>query len=123
MTDENQKFKVWWDEEKQIIRAKFWGDQDEDSAQGALEEIQRIVKGKPDENLLLIDLTEAGSASSAARQKFVEIAKVENIKKEATFGANTVARIVTSFVVRFSGVTNHKMFATEEEALKWLKEK
>ncbi len=121
-TSLGQKFRVWWDEDNQIIRAKFWGDQDEASALGALEEIQKILADKPDKTLLLIDLTKAGSVSSGARKRFIEIAKLEKIKKEAQFGMGTVVRIVTSFVIKFAGVTNSKYFATEEEALRWLKE-
>ena len=121
--DNNQpKYKVWWDEDNQIIRAKFVGEQDEANAQGTLEEVQKIIASKPGESSLLIDLIEAGSASSGARKKFAEMEKIEKIKKEAQFGAGIVARVVASFIVKFSG-SNARMFATEAEALAWLKEK
>lgn len=119
---ENQKFKVWWDEENQIIRAKFSGVRDEVSAQAAFEEIQKMAVGKINKPSLLVDLTKAGSANAGARKKFVEMAKLDTIKKKAVFGTNAIPRTVAFFVINCTGVTNSKMFDTEEEALKWLKE-
>jgi hypothetical protein len=123
MENQQEKYKIWWDEDNQIVRAKFVDGQDEVCAQSALEEMQKMVMDKPDTVLLLIDLSEAGSVCSSARKKFVEMAKLKKYKKQAIFGMNAVSRVIASFVIKFAGVTNVQQFATENEALAWLKEK
>jgi len=71
---------------------------------------------------LLSDLTEAGIASSGARKIYASLMKNDKIKKQAFVGMKIVTRVIVSFIMNFSGVKNARYFATEKEALTWLKE-
>ncbi len=120
--NQNEKFKVWWDEKESIIRTKYWGDAEEEDAikqTAAISELAQSKVGKVD---VLNDLSEAGKASSKARKLYAEQIKKEKIRKHAFIGAKVMTRVIVSFIQKFSGATNVKFFTTEEEALKWLKE-
>jgi hypothetical protein len=116
------KYKVWWDERHQIIRNVAWGDFDEADARNQAEMIVRLVASQPGNVRLLNDLTESGKASSKARKIYVDLMKLEHIERQAFVGMKTLTRVIVSFIMKFSGVTNARYFTTEHEALKWLKE-
>lgn len=124
MENQQPKFKVWWDEENKILMSKCWGDNyaDED-AKALAEETIKIAETRPGKILLLNDLSEARAASVGARKIFAQLAKNEKFLKNAFWGMKTLTRIMVSFVMKAAGTPNVKFFATEEEALKWLKEK
>jgi hypothetical protein len=121
MTSE-EKFQVWWDEKEGIIRNKSRGDFEEEDARKQMVELLRIAESKAGKVLALNDLTEAGKASSGARKIYAQMLKSEKIAKHAFVGMRTLTRVIVSFLVRASGAKNAMFFATEEEALRWLKE-
>ena len=115
------KFKVWWDEKEGIIRNESKGDFEEDDAREQMEEILKIAEARPGKALVLNDLTQAGKASSGARKTYAQMLKSEEFAKHAFVGMSTLTRVIVSFLVRASGAKNAMFFATEEEALRWLK--
>jgi hypothetical protein len=115
------KYHVWWDENNQIIRNIARGDFEEDDARSQAEEIVRLVASRSGKVSILNDLTKSGKASSSARKIFAELMISERIEKQAFVGMKTVTRVIVSFIMRFSGVTNARYFDTEQDALKWLK--
>jgi UDP-N-acetylmuramyl pentapeptide synthase len=117
----DEKFQVWWDEKEGIIRNKSRGDFEEEDAKKQMAELVEIVESKSGKVLVLNDLTEAGKASSGARKVYAQMLKSEGIAKHAFVGMSTLTRVIVSFIVRASGAENAMFFATEEEALKWLK--
>jgi UDP-N-acetylmuramyl pentapeptide synthase len=121
MTGE-EKFKVWWDEEEGIRRTKSRGDFEEEDAKRQMAEILRIAESRPGKVLVLNDLTEAGKASSGARKRYAQLLQSDRIARHAFVGMRTLTRVIVSFLVRASGAENAMFFATEEEALKWLRE-
>jgi UDP-N-acetylmuramyl pentapeptide synthase len=121
MTSE-ERFQVWWDEKEGIIRNQSKGDFEEEDARKQMAEILRIAESRPGKVLVLNDLTEAGKASSGARKIYAQMLKSEEIAKHAFVGMRTLTRVIVSFIVRASGAKNAMFFATEEEALKWLRE-
>jgi UDP-N-acetylmuramyl pentapeptide synthase len=115
------RFKVWWNEEEGVIWNQSWGDFDEDDARRQMAEILRVAEGVSGKALVLNDMTEAGKASSGARKAYAQLLKSEEFAKHAFVGMSTLTRVIVSFLVRASGTKNAMFFATEEEALKWLK--
>lgn len=121
MENQQQKLEIWWDEKEGVLREKPYGYIDEEYAKKEVEELLRVANSKPGKVLVLTDMTEGTSASSAARKVFSELLKNEKIAKHAFFGFTTLTRVLVSFIVKFSGAKNVGYFKTEEEALRWLK--
>lgn len=122
MEDQNEKYKVWWDEKEGIIRCKYLGDFIEEDAKKYFSAVVKIAENEPGKALILNDMTTSGTASSGARKQFAELMKSDRFAKHAFWGANITTRVALSFVVAFSKVKNVKIFDTEEKALWWLKE-
>ena len=85
-------------------------------------EILEIAESRPGKVLVLNDLTEAGKASSGARKVFAQMLELDKFARHAFVGMRTLTRVIVSFLVRASGAEYARFFASEEEALKWLKE-
>ena len=115
------KFRVWWDEEEGIIRNRSQGDFDEGDARSQMAAILEIAESRPGKVLVLNDLTEAGKASSGARKAYIQMLESDKVARHAFVGMGTLTRVIVSFLVRASGAENARFFASEEEALKWLK--
>jgi len=117
-----ERFKVWWDEKEGIIRTRSQGDFEEADARRQMAEILEIAESRPGKVLVLNDLTEAGKASSGARKVYAQMLESDKFARHAFVGMRTLTRVIVSFLVRASGAENARFFASEEEALKWLKE-
>ncbi|MBL7164427.1 MAG: hypothetical protein ISS57_17720 [Anaerolineales bacterium] len=117
-----EKFEVWWDEEDNVIWNKSWGDFEEEHARKQTAEIMAVAEMVPGKVSVLNDMAEAGKASSGARKVYAQTLKSEKIAKHAFVGMGTLTRVIVSFLLRASGAENASFFATEEEALRWLKE-
>jgi UDP-N-acetylmuramyl pentapeptide synthase len=116
------KFQVCWDEKEGVIRNRSQGDFEEADARRQMAEILEIAESRPGKALVLNDLTEAGKASSGARKVYAQMLKSDKIARHAFVGMRTLTRIIVSFLVRAVGAENARFFASEEEALKWLRE-
>ena len=116
------KYKVWWDEKEGIIRQKAWGDFEEKDAKAQSIQINNIINSQSGKVLVLNDLSESGKASSQARKIYSEMMKNEKVKKHAFVGMKIMTKVIVSFIINFSGAKNVRLFNTEEEAIKWLKE-
>ena len=122
----NYKHKTWWDEREGVIRHQVSGPYDEQDAGELVKEIGEIKRrfhGKKPKALL--DLSGAGKVTSGARKLIVErIYRDPDLVKIASFGLSIFARVVNSFMIKATGVSSDKVrvFDTEENALKWLKE-
>jgi UDP-N-acetylmuramyl pentapeptide synthase len=119
----DKEYTIWWDEKEEVLREKPCGDIDEAYAKSMSEELFKQANTKPGNVLVLTDMSDGGSATSAARKIFAEELKNKKYSKHAFFGLTTFTRILVSFIVRASGVQNVGYFPTEQEALKWLKRK
>jgi hypothetical protein len=64
----------------------------------------------------------AGKPSPRARAIFKEMTEHEKFRKIAHCGIHPVARVLASFVIGISKKQDMRFFATEKEALAWLKE-
>ncbi len=125
MENQLSNHKTWWDEKNEVIRLQVFGDYNEQDAQNTVDKITEIKQKFPGRKLrFLIDLTQATTPSSQARKIIAEkIYKDPDLEKISAVTPSILVRTVNSFLIRASEENDKvKMFATEEEALKWLKE-
>ena len=120
-----KKVKVWT--EGKIIKGKFFGEQDKQSAKEFVEKTLKALDLFRDQRKVLVD-GRGGTKwlSIEARKIYAEFGKRAKIDKLAVFGLSVTQRVLGSFLIAvIKGKTNIKeikFFKTEKEALKWLKE-
>jgi hypothetical protein len=115
------RFEIWWDAEEEIVRARAFGELDEEAAEGIRRETARMAAEHGYRLDWLIDLSQMTKATSKARKTLAEASGHPSIHKYAFTGASTFIRTVANFVAAAGGQKNARHYATEEEALKWLK--
>jgi len=69
----------------------------------------------------LVDVSQAGNVSAAARKILTEMNRDPRIGKTAVLGANRYLRVMAGFVLKAAGRDNFSFWGSEEEALAWLK--
>jgi hypothetical protein len=124
----NEETKVWLGGDG-IIRIKTGGAWGEEAMEFLMKEIIEIRKNLATKPKILVNLGLAPHISSTIyRRSMVGLAK-EALKKidferVAVYGGigKRVQKIVVSFITTAAGIKNIKLFETEEEALRWLKE-
>jgi len=119
----NYKFKIWKRDDGIIMIKtweKKWVEEDALRFKKELFDILDTIEGKAK---ILADATEAGFGPTVeARNIYADIIKSPKIGKAAIFGLKTPNRVIVSFLIRITGKEDLKVFLTEEEAVKWLKE-
>ncbi len=116
---------VWMDE-SEIIHVTI---PEITSAEEILEifgEIEKNLKKTSNKAKVLVNMKVAKVIYSATfRQKLAEKIKALNeepgYEKVAIFGTSSANKMITSVVLKVSGVTNIKLFDFENDALAWLK--
>lgn len=124
--NQNEKFKIWWDEENGIIRyEQFVGlEMDDQFAQEISKAVDRVFESHPQADILINFSNVVGPESiptSKGRKIISELVKKYASRRLALVNQSTVMRVVINFIIQASGHKDAKSFATEEEALKWLK--
>ncbi len=71
--------------------------------------------------LALVDASQTGSISTAARKVLAETNRDLRIGKTAVLGASRYLRVMVGFVLKVAGRDNVSFCDSEEEALAWLK--
>jgi hypothetical protein len=120
--ESKQNFKIRWDKNEKIVKAQAFGELDETAALGILEQTERMAQQHGDKINWIIDLSQMTKATSNARKILAKVSGHPSIHKYAFFGASIFIRTVANFIISSAGQKNTKHFATEEEALKWIKE-
>jgi hypothetical protein len=120
MTQE-QRFRIWWDEELGIARGHAIGVLDEQAAEGIWQHTVQIAEEHGDRIDWLINLSEMSTVTSKARKILAKASGHPSINKYAFAGASVFVRTVANFIAAAAGQTNARHFATEEQALEWLK--
>lgn len=121
--EKEYNFKIWRRDDG-IITIKTWEKEwiKEDAARFKKElfDILDRIEGKAK---ILGDASGAGFGPTVeARKVYAEIIKSPKIGKAAIFGLNRPNKVIVSFLLKVSGKNDLRVFSTEEEALKWLKE-
>lgn len=107
-----------------IIRVINTEDITEEKVRTADKEILELIREIPfEERRILVDLRKTDKATSGARKAYSERVKSGIVPKSAVLVTTTYHKVLTSFILRASGVSESaKVFINEEEALEWLKE-
>ena len=116
---------VWMDE-SEIIHVLVPEITSEEEILEIFGDIEENLKKTSSKAMILIDMKVAKVIYSATfRQKLAEKIKTLNeepgYEKAAIFGTSPTNKVITSIVLKVSGVTNIKLFDFEKEALDWLK--
>ncbi|GEM_PF-888023 len=123
------KIEVSWDKRNDIVRVKVYGIPNKKTAKdydAAANELlsKRAAQGLPT-NRVLYDISEAGRPDQAARRIIADVAKDVAEKNPdlqvAYVGMAPLQKAVAQVIDWLAGVRNVSFFATEEEALDWLK--
>ena len=97
------------------------GPADVESARWILAQTKRIAENHGDEVDWLVDLSGITETSAESRKILVQSSGHPSIRKYAMGGVSTFIRVVSNFINAAAGQKSAQHFATEEEALRWLK--
>jgi hypothetical protein len=121
------KFKVWWDNKEKIGRVSIIGVVDLELTKKIIDGVikNRIQMGKGKKIDWLIEVKNVKNAilSTQIRRTIAETMKTRTFGKVAVIGASTIIKLIVQFIMIASGKKNVRLFSTEKEALRWLKEK
>lgn len=70
---------------------------------------------------ILVDLSKAGKSSQEARKVWTKLSSTEGATPVAFFGSHPVARVVASFIIKFSNNKKMNFFKDRGSALQWIK--
>ncbi len=108
-----------------ILRVAFTGHIEAEDMAGysrAYEEMRDTAQDV-DKIHFLVDVSEAGKGSAAARRAMTEWFRAPDPQagKTAIVGANRYMRVLTSFVIKATGKKDMRLFDSAEDALVWLR--
>jgi len=125
---EDRGFNLWLGGDN-IIRVRLGKFKFDEGIEKSLnEEINNIINKQPNSPLkVLVDLTHSTHIPSVTFRKWgvnflKDKLKEPGFEKIAFWGGGILPRVVTSFIMTAASLKNVKLFKTEDEALKWLKE-
>ena len=115
-------YKVWLDEERQIVRQQIDIQPDlpqflEISAETG--QCARQLR-QPDEVRVLIEGTGLGSLPRGVRSATIETLKHPDLKRVAVVTSHRFTRIMMRFIVTVTGIQKIRAFSNREDALDWL---
>ena len=123
---EQEQFKVWWDERKEIVRILATGDLSDEVAEKMVADLGRSIAESNERRInvidILCDVAKVKIATSKARKVLAEWIKKGKVNKFAICGAGILQRTTAKFIFAFAGFENVRFFKSDEEALRWLKE-
>ncbi len=118
------KFKLNMREEN-ILHAEFTGDIDKEDWLAYFNEYQAFLGTATEERPLhcLADVSQMGKISASARKLFIDSFRNPDprVGKTALVGVSPYVRVLTGLVLKATGRQDIRLFATEEEALAWLR--
>lgn len=107
-----------------ILEVIFSGDFDAAEVDAYMRDFEPYLEVGPDIIHFLVDVSQVGKSSAAARRTFGEMFRDPHPRtgKTAMVGANRYLRVVAGFVMKATGAQNMRIFDSEEDALAWLKQ-
>lgn len=120
--DDNNRYKIFWDEENKIARAWAKGTVDDIIAEDLRKNTIEMADKHGDQINWICNLSEIKNSTSKARKIMAETTTHPSIHKYALVGASVFVRTVSNFILAVSGQKNASHFKTEVEALQWIKE-
>lgn len=119
---EHKGHRIWWDEERKIVRAVGGGTVDEETAYGMLAEAERLAAKHGNGLDWLLDLSGITAITSRNRKILASASVHPSICKQALVGATAFMRMVTNIILAPAQQVNARHFAIVEEALLWIAE-
>jgi len=120
---EKEKYKIWFDQENEILRAEILEKFEPEDAVGFVDFLLKEFNPEQ-QRYFLVNIYHPAQVmpSKETRTTLREKGSLTNFYKMAICGAKPGLRMVGRIVVAAIGKANDsKFFATEEEALAWLK--
>lgn len=117
------KSKVWWDEQEQAMRVICNGICGKEGAVLQIDSMNDIIAKQGGHiDRLIADMTTTKLFSIDAQILFSSFLRAKSVSNMAFFGTNKLIKAVINLIFELSD-TKHCMqfFATEKEALTWLK--
>ncbi len=93
----------------------------DDQESERIDALGRSFLDRKEADRVLIDIRRSSDFSSVARKRWSNFLGYPGIVKTAIFGGNTFVRTLALFVIGASRKKNVRFFATEREALEWLR--
>jgi hypothetical protein len=109
--------------EEGILYVKFSGDFDGPDVDAYMKDYTSIMTQVTGKIHFLVEVSEVGKATSAARKAFGDMFRQPDPRtgRTAVVGASRYVRVVAGFVTRVTGATNLRLFDSEDQALAWLR--
>lgn len=106
-----------------IGRTAFIGDMTEETIQSLIQDAEPFLQAVTPENPLSIlhNSGQSGKYTSAARKRMLEFLTDPRIGRLAIVGAGPYTRVLLNFFIKATRRQNMRLFASEDEALSWLK--
>jgi len=126
--EENKDDRVWLGDDG-IIYVEVADRFDQESVFEFLEKIVEILRTFSVRRKLLVHINQSTSFATPSlwrkemANKAIAASKELDFKKIAVYGGSVMARTIGSFILAAAvGIKNVRLFKTEKEALRWLKE-
>jgi hypothetical protein len=120
---EVERNRVFMDNEDVLVN-KYVGDQTPESIRQVRTRSQEYINalhGAGKSGIVLVDLSQMGRTSAAARREAVETLRSTQFDKVALYGASLYMKHLSQLIVMAAGQGHRvRYFDTEDEARKWL---
>ncbi|MBC8505081.1 MAG: STAS/SEC14 domain-containing protein [Anaerolineales bacterium] len=113
---------ISWIENETILRITGMDQPDAHTVKWILTTIGEISKEFEQQVELLIDMSQVTKPTLEARKILGELREHPDIRKFAYVGASIILRTLINLISKAIGRNNVRQFATEKEALRWLKD-
>ena len=129
MANNQEKFKVWWDEEEKVIRVRVSGTLAVSEAKALVKDLNSFIKASKEKGMKHIDSVtdvvdvKMPNTDRELREVFIGFFKQHDFSSgiSVIFGVNALAKIVINFISGFGGTPNLRFFESENEAIEWLR--
>jgi len=105
-----------------VLRVAIRGHQDAAEMEAMLERVRGLASDASEPIGVVLDVTDAGGSLPRARRSALEVLRRTRFAGVAVVGASWAQRMRLGLVLRLlGGETPVRYFASEEEALRWLR--
>lgn len=94
----------------------------EEAMQEIMNDILKLAQKVPGKTKVIVDFRKASSPTAKTRKIVIDTVKSGLFEKVAIWGTSVFIRTIAKFIISGAGVDFIKLFDSEEEALKWLKQ-
>jgi hypothetical protein len=121
---EQARYTILFDEKLQLIREHVEHQINEEEARAISSTCETLVKRfeNPRKIKFLVVVLNFGRMSSKVRKVFISDVKREDVYKVALVGSSPYLSALLSFFFMVTGLHKMKLFAGEQEAIRWLNE-